>query len=512
MYRLIPQVIRVFLDFPKPCFPELRRLSWVSCEDDIAYVPPEIWDLILRELDDHSLFTAGGICRAFNSRSTVIYLERKAISSEALAAGALDIESHCLPALLLPTFKPQLKTLVCRFTTLDDVPEDLHRLRRFLDNSHSLEELQLFFPYDDDLTRNSISEEAQYLREITIAAMNHISRAMAGKTAGPVFILPTPKVYMIGNWGAFGRGGSPGSFSFIAEAEDEEKKVRVIGSANLVWGPLWSRRSAPAHSAANPTSVLFRRISAASGAPRPFTLIAFGMDEMWWFQLGRSNSREFPPWEASPSTISTVLPHLTFPVLQHLHIHERLDPTALGAFLRRHLHITSISDETSGESMLLDAPVTLPLLTNISCADIARLGSLLDALDSSPQLAHISIPFQLDTPAAAASLTHALRRLSTVTFVAPICLLLDMVESEAEPLSWPPMDDVLGRLHGVNWVHVRCDTIGGARGLVPWLEMLPALLRVEFEFSKRAGRRATRALVQETRAMLTGVHVSVLSN
>ncbi|KAJ7254233.1 hypothetical protein C8J57DRAFT_1722199 [Mycena rebaudengoi] len=505
MYRLIPQVLRLFLDIPRSCFPELRRLSWVSSEDDIAHVPPEIWDLILRKLDDYSLFTAGGVCRAFNSRSTVIYLERKAISSESLVAGALDIESHCLPALLLPTSTPQVKTLICRFIALDDVSGDLHRLQRFLANSHSLEELQLSFLYGDDMAKDPGSEEAQYLREIIVAAMSHISREMAGKTAGPVFILPTPNVYMIGNWSAFGRGGSPGSFGFTIEVDDEEEEeIRVIGSANLVWGPLWARRSAPAHSAANPTSVLFRRISAASGAPRPFTLIAFGMDEMWWFQLGRSNSSTFPPWEASPSTIPTVLPHLTLPVLQHLHIHERLDPTALGAFLRRHLHITSITDEASGASMLLDAPVTLPLLTNISCTDIARLGPLLDALDSSPQLAHISIPFQCDTPAAAALLTHALRRLS-VTFVAPICILLDVVESEAEAPPWPPMDDVVGRLHGVDWVHVRCGTIGAARRLVPWLAMLPALQRVEFEFTEAARQRAARAFVQETRAALAGI-------
>ncbi|KAJ6461069.1 hypothetical protein C8R45DRAFT_1029111 [Mycena sanguinolenta] len=511
MYRLIPQILRLlFLDLPRPCFPELQRPSWVSFEDDIAHVPPEIWDLILRELDDYSLFTAGGVCRAFNSRSTVIYLERKAISSGSLGAGALDIESHCLPALLLPTSTPQIKSLVCRFMVLDDVPGDLHRLQRFLANSPSLEELRLSFLYDDDMTRDPMSEEAQYLREIIIAAMSHISRDMAGKTAGPVFILPTPSLYMIGNWGAFGRAGSPGSFGFITEEEDdsEEKEIRVIGSANLVWGPLWSRRSAPADSAANPTSVLFRRISAASQKSRPFTLIAFDMDEMWWLQLGRSNSSTFPPWEAAPSTIPTVLPHLSLPALQHLHLRERLDPTALGAFLRRHLRITYIKDEASGASMLLDAPVTLPLLTNISCTDIARLGPLLDALDGSPHLAHISIPFQRDTPTAAALLTQALRRLSIVTFVASICLLLDVVESEAEALPWPPMDDVVGRLHSISWVHVRCGTIGGARRLVPWLAMLPALQRADFEFTKARRRQAESAFVRETRAALPGVFIS----
>ncbi|KAJ7262463.1 hypothetical protein C8J57DRAFT_1513468 [Mycena rebaudengoi] len=144
------------------------------------------------KLDECSLFTVGGVCRAFNNRSTVIYLERKAISSESLAAGALNIESHCLPALLLSTSTPQVKTLVCRFMALDDVPGDLHRLQRFLANSHSLEELQLSFLYGDDMTRDPRLEEAQYLREIIVAAMSHISHEMAGKTAARCLFSPLP--------------------------------------------------------------------------------------------------------------------------------------------------------------------------------------------------------------------------------------------------------------------------------------------------------------------------------
>ncbi|KAJ6504909.1 hypothetical protein DFH09DRAFT_1101702 [Mycena vulgaris] len=498
MYRLIPQIIRPFFDISRPCFSpieanflrsvsqDLRRASRVSSvpfEDDIAHVPPEIWDLILRGLGDDSLFTAGGVYRAFNSRSTAIYLERTAISSESLAAGALDIASHCLPALLLPTSTPQLKTLVCRFMTLDDVTRDLHRLRRFLANSHSIEELRLFFSHDDDMTIDPMSPGAQYSREILLAEMSHISREMAGKTAGPVFILPTPHVYMIENWGTFERGGSPGWFGFMTDAEEEEEQVRVIGASRLVWGPLRSRRWAPCDSAANPTSVLFRRISAASGAPRPFTLVAFDMDSMWWFQLGRQNSVDVPAGGGS-------VPYVTLPDLAHL---ERMDPTALGAFFRRHPHITSIDDQASGAFMLLDAP---------------RLAPLLDALDRSPQLARISIPFQRDTSAAAAALTHALRRLSTSALPVPTFLSLDLVESESfEALS----SDVFGRLHGVDSVHVRCDTLAAARALVPCLVMFPALQRLDLEIrearprSGGASSRAASVFLREMRVALTSV-------
>ncbi|KAJ7746434.1 hypothetical protein DFH07DRAFT_832518 [Mycena maculata] len=508
MYRLIPQIIRPSLDISRSCFPVLRQVSSVSFEDDMAHVPPEIWDLILRELDNDSLFTAGCVCRAFNSRSTTIYLDRMAISSELLAAGVLDIESHCLPALLLPASTPQLKTLVCRFTAIDDIARDLHRLRRFLANSHSIEELRLSFPHEDDMTQDPRSPEAQYSREMLVGELSHISREMAGKTAGPVFILPTPHVYMIGNWGTFRRGGFPGWFGFRMYTEEEEEQVGVIGASRLVWGPLWSRRYAPCYSAANPTSVLFRRISAASGAPRPFTLIGFDMDSMWWFQLGRQNNVDVPPWEVSPSEVEAVIPHITLPNLAHLEIQERMDPTTLGAFFRRHPHITSVADGASHAFMLLDAPVTLPRLTEISCTNIERLEHLLDALDRSPQLARISIPFQRDTPGAVAALTDALRRLCTSSLSVPTCLVLNLVESESfEALP----SDIAGRLHGVDWVHVRCVTLAAARALVPWIAMFPTLQRLDLEIeeaqrrSGHASSRAGSAFLRETRAALARV-------
>ncbi|KAJ6594864.1 hypothetical protein B0H19DRAFT_71341 [Mycena capillaripes] len=358
------------------------------------------------------------------------------------------------------------------------------------------------------MIQDPMSPEAQYWREMLLSELSHISREMAGKTAGPVFILPTPHVYMLGNWGTFGRGGFPGWFGFMMDAEEEEEEqVRIIGASSLVWGPLWSRRSAPCVGAASPTSVLFRRISAASGAPRPFTLIAFDMDSMWWFQLGRQNSVDDPAWDASPSEVAAVIPYITLPNLAHLEMHERMDPTALGAFFRRHPHITSVHDQASGASMLLDAPVTLPSLTEISCAYIERLAPLLDALDRSPQLARISIPFQRDTPDAAAALTDALHRLCTSSLSLPTCLVLNLVESESfEALP----SDVVGRLHRVDWVHVRCDTLAAARALVPCIAMLPALQRLDLEIQeaqRRSGHtsRAASAFLRETRAALASV-------
>ncbi|KAJ6467528.1 hypothetical protein C8R47DRAFT_1152577 [Mycena vitilis] len=505
MYRLVPQIIRPFVDISRTCLSELRRVSSalsLNSEDDVAHVPPEIWDLILRDLDDLSLFAASGVCRAFNSRSTIIYLERKAISSESLTARTLDIESHCLPALLLPTSTPQLKTLVCRFTAKDDIPRDLHRLRRLLANSHSIEELRLSFP-PQDMTQDPNSPGAQYWREMLVAEMSLISREMAGKTTGPVFVLPTPHVYMVGNWGR-----SPGWFGFMmdAEEEEEEEEIRVIGAANLEWGPLWSRRSVPCVDAANPGSVLLRRIPAASGVPRPFTLISFGMDSMWWFELGRQNSVDVPPWDAAPSDVATVLPFLTLPALVHLTIYEPIDPAALGEFFRRHPLISAIYDRSNGASMFIDAPVTLRTLTDIFCADIRRLAPLLDAFDRSPQITRIFIPFQCDTPNAAAALTDALRRLCTSSLSLPICLVLDVVESEvfeALPL------DVVGRLHGVDWLIVRCDTLVAARALVSLVAMFPALQRVEFEIedapSLPSRPRAAVRFLRETRAALARV-------
>ncbi|KAJ7609230.1 hypothetical protein DFH06DRAFT_1247653, partial [Mycena polygramma] len=232
------------------------------------------------------------------------------------------------------------------------------------------------------------------------------------------------------------------------------------------------------------------------------------MDSMWWFELGRQNSVDVPPWDASPSDVAAVLPYVTLPALVHLTIYEPIDPAALGEFFRRHPLISVIHDHANGASMFLDAPVTLQRLTEISCVDIRRLAPLLDAFDRSPQLTRISIPFQCDTRSAAATLTDALRRLRTSSLSLPICLVLDVVESEffeALPL------DVARRLHGVDWVIVRCDTLIAASALVPWIALFPALQRVEFEIGEAPSgpshSPAASAFYRETRDALTRVPI-----
>jgi hypothetical protein len=158
--------------------------------------------------------------------------------------------------------------------------------------------------------------------------------------------------------------------------------------------------------------------------------------------------------------------------------------------------------------MLLDAPVTLPCLKEIYCMYIERLAPLLDALDRSPQLTRISIPVQRDTPDAVAALADALRRLCTSSLSVPTCLVLNLVESEFfEALP----SDVVGRLHGVDWVHVRCATLAAARTLVPWIAMFPALQRLDLEIeeaqqrSGHASSQAASAFLRETRAALARV-------
>ncbi|KAJ7623899.1 hypothetical protein DFH06DRAFT_1446573 [Mycena polygramma] len=498
---------------------ELRRVSPVSFEVNVARVPPEIWELILRDLDNISLFHAGRACRAFNDRSTVIYLERTGISFESLTAGAaLNIESYCLPALLLPTYTPQLKTLVCRFTAKHRVLRDLRRLRIFLAKSHSIEILKLSFPHADDMAQNPTSLKSQTRRKILVTEISHISREMAGKTAGPVFIVPGPNVYKIGSWGSlFGSwGGSPGRFGFLPDAVDQETRVRMVGVARLVWeNPLWSwsRKSAICINPANPTSVLLRRISASSGAPRPFTLIAFDMDSMWWFDLGRQNRGNRWSWDAAPSEVATVLPYLRLPKLQRLTTHEPIDPTALGAFFRRHPRIMSLHDGASGASAFLDAPVRLPWLTELSCTDITRLAPLLDALDRAPGLARISIPFQRNTPYAAAALTAALRRLAVAPLATPACIVLNLaLESELSEEQFEALPaDVVGRLYAVDWLQVRCTTLAAARALVPGIALFPALQQVDFEIrdarhpSGRGRSKAASVFLKETRVALARV-------
>ncbi|KAJ6451386.1 hypothetical protein C8R47DRAFT_1204535 [Mycena vitilis] len=466
-----------------------------------------------------SLFSSR-TCRAFNDRSTVIYLERTGLTFEDFKAGAaLNIESYCLPALMLPTSTPQLKTLVCRFTAKHRILRDLRRLRIFLAKCHSIEVLKLSFHHADDMAQNPTSLKSQTRRKILVTELSHISREMAGKTAGPVFMVPGPNVYKIGSWGGwFGSwSGSPGRFGFLPDAVDQDTRVRVVGVARLVWEnpPFWSwsRKSAICINPANPNSVLFRRIPVSSRVPRPFTLIAFDMESMWWFELGRQARGKRWSWDAAPSELATILPYLRLPKLQRLTTHESIDPVALGAFVRRHPRIMSLHDYASGASAFLNAPVRLPWLTELSCKHIRRLAPLLNALDRAPGLARISIPFQCHTPEAAAAFAAALRRLSASPLATPSCLVLNLdFDSELSKEQFDALPaGVARRMHAVDWLHVRCTTLAAARALVPGIALFPALQQVDFEVrdarhpSGRGRSKAASVFLRETRVALKRV-------
>ncbi|KAJ7489257.1 hypothetical protein FB451DRAFT_1553118 [Mycena latifolia] len=492
----------------------------------IAHIPPEIWDLILRQLGDDSLFNAGGVCRSFNIRCTAIYSERKNIDPQSLAGGSLDTQSDSLPALLLPTLTPQLRTLVCRFSSAENVIQDLEHLRAFLARSQSMEDLQLHFPAEQLPSTQEELDAKLEAQEALLPQMDALLHEMADKTAGPAFIMPTSHVYMIGQWRSrFGRGGSPGWFGLTPNEEQPYM-------CNLVWGPVFSRKFAPGGSAANPSSVHLKRVLGSSEAPGPFTFIAFDVDGKWWFAIDQDYANGFPAWEPSarPQDMRVVLPHIMLPSLRFLYINERTDPIPLTQFLLRHQTIELISDQVKGEGfeLLAGASLALPLLTNLACADVAHLGPLLDAFDDSPRLRTFQISVKQHTPAAVASLMHALRRLSLSVLSEPAHLeidlrgtdLLDMDPGETDELPsrealWEPIDDaerlIVGCLYGVDSVRVKCRTVSTARTFIPWLAMLPALQSLDLDI-RREGTdsggsfpAASIALLAETRAAMPWV-------
>ncbi|KAJ7148637.1 hypothetical protein C8R43DRAFT_512550 [Mycena crocata] len=509
MNRLTTQFFKLLLPLEK-CDSEVPGAS-VSAKSPLPYIPPELWDLVLRELCDDALFNAGRVCHAFNSRCTTIYFEREDIVPQSLADGSLNIASYSLPALLLPTSTPQIRTLVCRFSERDQVVGDLKRLRVFLALSHSIEDVRLIFP-DEDYTIDPATQEAGEAREALLKQISHVSREMARKTAGPVYIIPSPRVYMIGHW------GSHPWFDFTPDEEENDNIPRVIGGSRLVWGHFWSRKFAPCSSPANPGSMRLQRISGTAG---PFSFITFDQENynthyqgMLWFELGRSHTREspYPSWDANSPDLTAILPHLTLPALSYLQINERIDPTTLTQFLLRHPTITSITYEARDE--FASAPMALPALTHLSCEYIAQLIPLLDAFECSSLLYCITIRVERETPGGVAWLKYAIRRLSMSSISLPINLHIHLVESDItfDGEEFQPIDEderhIVGCLYGVNSVVLRSDSIAAAQTFIPWLTMLPALRRLDLELkdeSRTAWSPAAIALLEETRAAMPWV-------
>ncbi|KAJ7115352.1 hypothetical protein C8R44DRAFT_223319 [Mycena epipterygia] len=515
--------------------PSLRNLlsfrprpADTGCVSSLPRLPPELWELVLQELDDDNLLIAARVCSAFNDRCVAIHLGRNDITPISLATGTLSIHSHLISVLQLARQAPQVHTLECRFWAFH-ILRDMKLLREFLVRSQELKDLHLVF-HGNMIDAHSNDAIFPYSQDALLTQFRDILRAMATKSTGPVVVIASPTIHMI-----HARDLAEWGLRYFLHVNESIAPVAWIDKA---WSTLKPEKSDPHLSILVcrrglkrkficTESVYSVRVVAITAAPDPFTLICFNPDTQPLLELG-------PSWlhtdSVAAARLTAILPSITLPSLGTLQINAEVDPAVLRGFLLRHPSIHSINDyrvELSPSPSLLSSPLSHPIVTRLSCKRTAHLPALLASLSASPNLGTIALDIKRHSPADVAQLTRALRCLSLRTG-SPIRLEAHaMLFVGWKP--WLPIEaeerSVLGCLWCVECVDLRATTVSpqclfrlllsaraafltliflfffqvsDARRLIPWLAMLPALRRVEVSISRVGGYRPEMgALVEE---------------
>ncbi|KAJ7455751.1 hypothetical protein FB451DRAFT_1515375 [Mycena latifolia] len=473
-----------------------RRRQTEANTPSLYFLPPEVWELVFEELTDEGLLAAARVCSAFNDRCITIHLRRSGIHPDSLSTGILNIHSPLLSVLQLSRLTPRMHTLICHFSPFR-VMRDMKLLRDFIRRSPGLRELRVSFS-GDILKAHIIDTIFPYSQRALLTEFCNVVRAMVAKTPEPIVVINSGYIYRarprdLADWG----------FRYFIHWRHPFGRVAWVDKA---WAVLTPKRTDPnfflpvwaggvqqkLRYTKHLNSIEVRAIPAASDGMGPFTLIVF--------QPTTARDLEFGPSfmsgnAAIPSPqLMGIIPLVSLPSLRLLTINQDVDPTILLEFLYRHptLQIlrydvpASPSDGSGDEQqqgllrprLLTGVPLALPALQDLSCDDPTKALALLDSFGRSPQLSSIDIGFERDSAPQVAPLKRALRRLSL--HPAPISLHISAAYKPKE--HWPIDNDesrIVGCLYGVWRVRIRAREMAEVQPLVPWLGMLPALVRLD---------------------------------
>ncbi|KAJ6567939.1 hypothetical protein DFH09DRAFT_1313936 [Mycena vulgaris] len=473
-------------------------------------LPLELWELILNELPDQSLLIAARVCRAFNDRCIVLYFARHEIPVQSLTGDFLKIDAHLLRALQVQRLRPRLSTLICRFWPFY-VLRDMKLLLELIKKSPGLAELRLSFS-EDLLTAHTLDTIFPYSQHTLVDAFCDVIRAMAAKTEAPVVLIVFGRIYYLrprdlARWGL--RYFSPGKHLFgqVAWIDRAHFRRKGTGTQPYMFLPIPSsgshlkfERMLSVH------SVNVHAIAAAPKGIGPLTLISFAV-------ATQTPSSLFCNGPVPGSQLTRILPLLTLPSLRTLALNADVDPAVLGQFLIRHPTITVIQyaprgrlaggapPEPVGYRIFTEQPMALPALTTLSSSDAAKIIPLLNTFWLSPRLSTIDIGFERDTPTCIASLKRGLRRLSL--HPRPVCLRICKWRADALAIDAEERQ-IVGCLYAVDSMHVDARGAAELLALLPWVEMLPALRRLEVMiYVDEQARRVS--LLPEVRAALPWV-------
>ncbi|KAJ7455733.1 hypothetical protein FB451DRAFT_1184032 [Mycena latifolia] len=491
-------------------------------------LPPEVWELVFEELTDEGLLAAARACSAFNDRCITIHLSRNGIPTDSLSAGILNIHSPLLSVFQLSRLTPQIHSLICHFSPFR-VMRDMKLLRDFIRRSPGLRELRLSFS-GDMLKAHIIDTIFPYSQRALLTEFCNVIRAMVAKTSEPIVVIHSGYIFRartrdLADWGFRYFIHWKHRFGRVARIDEACAVLRPKRTDPVFYLPVWSGGARQQlEYTRHLHSIEVRAIPAASDGTGPFALIVLQPTTTGDLEFGPSFlSRE----AAIPtSQLMGIIPLVSLPSLRWLTINQDVDPTILLEFLCRHPTIQNLcydvpaypSDGSGDEQqqgllqlkLLTGVPLALPALQDLSCEYTNQTSVLLDSFGRSPQLSSIDIGFKRHSAPQVACLKRALRRLS----LHPVAISLHINVMYKPKEHWPIDDEesrIVGCLYGVWRVRIRAREMAEVQPLVPWLGMLPALVRLDISVYPWAEEGSvTASALEEMRTALPWIpHIEV---
>jgi hypothetical protein len=447
--------------------------------DDI--LPIEIWDLVIQELDSQPefLLILATVCRAFNDLAIARYLLCVGVSAESMAAGSIEIDGNHLPSLLLSRCTPPISKIACSLAD-EGLLRNLKLARKIITNLPDLREISLAF------SRELLKAHPNTSLKLLTTALCHVMHTMSLRTAGPVFIISGGAVFRcasqdILHWQLhdteeksslsmatrfLGRSVRVPAYAIIRDQSDQPIKIKLISSI---------------------CSVSMRSIPLPTGPYLACTFVVFNRELEDTLHLGRAATSLASHSISSPE-LTPILPYVTLPALIRVHLNTTtIDPAELSEFLLRHPSVTFLAYEPPDTDfrplVLLSPPISHPALVHIRVTDSVHVVALLDSIGHSPTLSEIGFHYMRDSPTTVSALASALGRIALQP--RDTTLILRLSSSPGPRRALDAAECALAEsLTCVVRIAVDCTSVADARALLPWLDKLPSLRRVEFHSAR----------------------------
>ncbi|KAJ7098461.1 hypothetical protein C8R43DRAFT_251450 [Mycena crocata] len=459
-------------------------------------LPLEVWEVVFQhvELSAHSTPAIARVCRPFNQLGIAQYLLRAGVSSKALAEGDINIASQHLPILQISCCL-SLKRLSCDVW----LHRDFTALQKTIANFPHLRQISLAF-LENVLAREPTTDGARPLRSATrqsrLRALCDIIQTISSRIGERGVLLNQEMLFRflpddIPQWQLYQKDRPP-----LAKARNLLRRSPEMPVYAVVRDSLGRPTKITLPSSLHSLSIT--EFPSATGSQPSSPLLILNPQFADALRLGPSGT-SLALHSLTSLELTPILPHLVMPALTYLFVETKtVDPASLGKFIQHHsdLRWFLYGPPTADKHMrpppipiLGSYPISLPLLLSIAVTDPLQLISILDTLGHSPCLYEFGFHFHQDTATSTSNLTSALRRIALHPRHTKLVLRLGTTSKRALA------DDeraVAQSLHRVVRIDVECSSVSEARALLPWLDLLPALERVEFRSARGIFRWSAR--------------------